>query len=96
MLYLWYDGTHMVPLRYSDDIIASSVYSYGMVMVLLWYSHGIIVPSLYYYGMFKVLWWYSGTIVVLWYSHHTVLVCGWAQRRRGPWRIAPNLMFIAI
>ena len=96
MLYLWYNGTHMVPLRYSDDIIASSVYSYGMVMVLLWYSHGIIVPSLYYYGMFKVLWWYYGTIVVLWYSHRIVLVRGWAQRRRGPWRIAPNLMFIAI
>ena len=57
MLYLWYYGTHMVPLRYSDDIIASSVYSYGMFMVLL-----------YYYGILMVLWCHHCTLVVCaWY-----------------------------
>ena len=96
LMVLWYaHGALKVFWWYYCIISVLLWHVHGIVALLLWYSHGITVPSLYCYGMFKVLWWYYGTIVVLWYSHHTVLVCGWAQRRRGPWRIAPNLMFIA-
>ena len=69
MLNLWYYGTHMMSLRYSDDIIASSVYSYGMFMVFSWYYRAIIVLLRYVQGIVVVLWYYRSIMV---FSSHRI------------------------